>query len=283
MGLVDTAVLGRLSAAAQAGAGLGNSLTFTCSFFGMGVMMALDPLVSQAIGAGDVARARTHYWQGVWLALLTSVVVMVPVALLPFTLEPFGVAPIVAEGAREYMWWRLPGHRGRCCSSSPRAATSPAPGKVAITFWAMVIANVANLLLDLGFVFGVGPIPALGVHGRGASPRCCAPGCSWAMLLLRLRPRARRARSGASIASRCCARCASARPSGSTSSPSRACSRSPACSPGGWARRRPRRTRWRSTGRASPSAWPRASARRRRRGWAGASGAATRRRRGGQG
>ena len=28
MGLVDTAILGRLSAAAQAGAGLGNSLTF---------------------------------------------------------------------------------------------------------------------------------------------------------------------------------------------------------------------------------------------------------------
>lgn len=104
MGIVDTGVLGRLSAAAQAGAGLGNSLTFTCSFFGMGVMLALDPLVSQAIGAGQPERARTHYWQGVWLALLTSAVVMVPVALIPFLLEPFGVAPSVAEAARTYMW-----------------------------------------------------------------------------------------------------------------------------------------------------------------------------------
>lgn len=144
MGLVDTAVLGRLSAAAQAG--LGNSLVFTCTFFGMGVMMALDPLVSQAIGAGDVTRARTHFWQGVWLALLTSAVVMVPVALLPFILEPFGVRPLVAEGAREYMWWRLPGvaavllfvtarsyltGTGRvaiecpCLSSTTRASSSP--------------------------------------------------------------------------------------------------------------------------------------------------------------
>jgi MATE family multidrug resistance protein len=164
MGLVDTAVLGRLSAAAQAGAGLGNSLTFTCSFFGMGVMMALDPLVSQAVGAGDQSRARTYYWQGVWLALLTSAVVMVPVALLPFALEPFGVAPSVAAGAREYLWWRLPGVAGVLLFITARSYLTGV-NKVAITFWAMVVANVANLGLDVLFVFGWGPIPASGVTG----------------------------------------------------------------------------------------------------------------------
>lgn len=172
MGLVDTAVLGRLSAAAQAGAGLGNSLTFTCSFFGMGVMMALDPLVSQAIGAGAVDRARTHYWQGVWLALLTSVVVMVPVALLPFALEPLGVAPLVAQGAREYMWWRLPGIAGVLLFVTARSYLA-GTGRVAITFWAMVVANVANLFLDLGFVFGAGPLPPLGVAGAAIATVLC--------------------------------------------------------------------------------------------------------------
>jgi MATE family multidrug resistance protein len=164
MGLVDTAVLGQLSAAAQAGAGLGNSLTFTCSFFGMGVMMALDPLVSQAIGAGDPSKARTYYWQGVWLALLTSAVVMVPIALLPFALEPFGVAPTVAEGAREYLWWRLPGVAGILLFVTARSYLT-GTNKVAVTFWAMVVANVANLGLDWLLVFGGGPIPALGVMG----------------------------------------------------------------------------------------------------------------------
>ena len=172
MGLVDTGVLGHLSATAQAGAGLGNSLTFTCSFFGMGVMMALDPLVSQAIGAGDVVRARTHYWQGVWLALLTSVVVMVPVALLPFALEPFGVAPEVAAGAREYMWWRLPGISAVLLFVTARSYLTGV-GQVGITFFAMVLANVANLLLDLAFVFGFGPIPALGVAGAAIATVLC--------------------------------------------------------------------------------------------------------------
>ncbi len=172
MGLVDTAVLGRLSAAAQAGAGLGNSLVFTCSFFGMGVMMALDPLVSQAVGRGDLTRARTHYWQGVWLSLLTSVVVMLPVALIPFLLEPFGVAPNVAESAREYMWWRLPGIAGLMLFVTARSYLTGV-GKVAITFWAMVVANVANLGLDVVLVFGFGPIPALGVMGAATATVVC--------------------------------------------------------------------------------------------------------------
>ncbi len=172
MGLVDTGVLGRLSATAQAGAGLGNSLTFTCSFFGMGVMMALDPLVSQAIGAGDVTRARTHYWQGVWLALITSAVVMVPVALIPFALEPFGVRAEVAEGARVYMWWRLPGVTAVLLFVTARSYLTGV-GKVAITFWSMVVANVANLLLDLALVFGFGPIPAMGVAGAAIATVLC--------------------------------------------------------------------------------------------------------------
>lgn len=168
MGIVDTGVLGRLSAAAQAGAGLGNSLTFTCSFFGMGVLLALDPLVSQAIGSGQLARARTHYWQGVWLALMTSVVVMIPIAVLPFLLEPFGVAPTVAEAARTYMWWRLPGVAGLMLFVTARSYLT-GTGRVAITFWAMVVANVANFALDVGLVFGAG----LGVMGASLATVLC--------------------------------------------------------------------------------------------------------------
>ena len=53
MGLVDTAVVGRAGAEPLAGTGLGNVLFFAVSVLGMGLMMGLDPLVSQAVGAGD--------------------------------------------------------------------------------------------------------------------------------------------------------------------------------------------------------------------------------------
>ncbi len=172
MGMVDTAVVGRLSPAAQAGAGLGNSLTFTCSFFGMGVLMALDPLVSQAIGAGEPVKARTHYWTGIWLALLTSVLVMIPVALIPFALEPAGVPVSIASEARTYMWWRLPGVAGLLLFIAAKSYLT-GTARVGVTLTAMVIANVANLVLDVVLVFGAGPIPALGVTGAAIATVLC--------------------------------------------------------------------------------------------------------------
>jgi MATE family multidrug resistance protein len=129
MGLVDTAVLGRLNdASAQAGAGLGNSLGFTVSFFGMGVMLALDPLVAQAVGAGQRAEARSHFWQGIWLALLTSVPVLAACAAIPLLLPAFGVKPSVASAAATYMWYRLPGIPGLLLFVGRPAATCRAWG-----------------------------------------------------------------------------------------------------------------------------------------------------------
>lgn len=172
MGMVDTAVLGRLSATAQAGGGLGNSLSFALSYFGIGVMLALDPLVSQAIGAGEHAKARSHLWQGIWLALLTSAAVMLAISLAPLFLGVFGVVPAVAEGAATYMWWRLPGVPGLLLFVATRSYLQGV-GRPMVTFWAMVVANVANLVLDLVLVFGAGPIPPLGVAGASIATVLC--------------------------------------------------------------------------------------------------------------
>lgn len=173
MGMVDTAVLGRLSATAQGAAGLGNSLSFTVSFFGMGVMMGLDPLISQAVGGGRHVRARSLFWQGVWLALLTSLVVIAVLATMPFLLEGFGVKPTVARGAAEYIWWRLPGVPATLLFVGARSYLQGV-GRPRALLWAMVVANIANLGLDLVLVFGLGPVPALGVSGAAIATTLCA-------------------------------------------------------------------------------------------------------------
>src|SRR5688572_1232200 len=72
MGLVDVAVLGRLGAKELASAGLGNAIFFAFSIMGMGMVMGVDPLMSQALGARDEARARRVLWQGVWLTLIVA-------------------------------------------------------------------------------------------------------------------------------------------------------------------------------------------------------------------
>lgn len=186
MGMVDTAVVGRLSPAAQGAAGLGNSLTFTISYFGMGVMMALDPMVSQAIGAGDQRAARAHYRQGVWLAVLVSFVLLVPQVLVPFTLEPFGVAPDVARGAAQFMWWRTPGMLGTLLFIGTRSYLQGV-GRTRAIVAAMLVANVANLGLDVLLVFGWGPVPALGIAGAAVATTVCT-WLQWAVLAKTLGP-----------------------------------------------------------------------------------------------
>lgn len=173
MGMVDTGVLGRLSASAQGAAGLGNSLTFTVTFFGMGVMMGLDPLISQAVGAGNHGRARSLLWQGFWLALATSAVVIAVLALVPLWLEELGVDIDVAVGAKSYMWWRLAGVPATLLFIGTRSYLQGV-GRPQALFWAMVVANVANFGLDVLLVFGAGPVPPLGVAGAAIATTLCA-------------------------------------------------------------------------------------------------------------
>src|SRR5438128_8289519 len=67
MSLVDLAVLGRLGASEMGAAGLGNAIFFAISILGIGINLGVDPMISQAFGAGDAVRARHVMWQGVWL------------------------------------------------------------------------------------------------------------------------------------------------------------------------------------------------------------------------
>jgi multidrug resistance protein, MATE family len=191
MGLVDTAVMGRVSAQAQAAAGLGNSLTFTITFLGMGVMLALDPLVSQSVGAKDFATARRWYRHGVVLAVLVGVVLMVPVALVPLTLPRFGVEPSLAHAAHGYALWRLPGVVGVLLFVGARAYLQGL-GITKPIFWAMAVANVFNLGLDIVLVFGLGPLPALGAAGAAIATTIC----TFAQLAMLLPAIARRHRDG---------------------------------------------------------------------------------------
>ncbi|HXI21653.1 MAG TPA: MATE family efflux transporter, partial [Gemmatimonadales bacterium] len=60
MGVVDSIMVGHVSAAALAAVALGNVYYWAASIFGMGALLALDPVVAHAYGAGEreeVARA----------------------------------------------------------------------------------------------------------------------------------------------------------------------------------------------------------------------------------
>src|SRR4051812_4529078 len=69
MGVVDAAMLGRWSGAALAGAGVGNNLLFAIACVGLGVIMGMDTVVPQALGAGRDDDAKRALGAGVRLSI----------------------------------------------------------------------------------------------------------------------------------------------------------------------------------------------------------------------
>jgi len=108
MGLVDTALAGRVDTVTLAAVGLGNTLYFFIAVFGMGVVMAVDPLASQAYGAGRERHARRAMWQGVWAGLATVPFVVAVNVALAAGLEGLGINPGLAATTRAYIHARLP-------------------------------------------------------------------------------------------------------------------------------------------------------------------------------
>ncbi len=174
MSFVDTAVVGRLGAEALGGVGLAHSLFMVITVVGMGIMMGLDPLVTQALGAGAPGRARRLFWQGIWLSLGLGALLMIPVAVAAPLFEPLGIAPAIAAQARPFALWRATGVIPLLAFVATRSHLQ-ALGVTRPMVWGIVLGNLANLAAGLLLVFGgaslpewTGPLrrtPAIGASG----------------------------------------------------------------------------------------------------------------------
>src|SRR5579862_2131625 len=101
-GVVDNIMVGRLGPAAIGAVSLGNALYYTPSLFGIGLLLGLDTLVSQAYGRRD--HDECHRWlaQGVYIACFVTPLLMLLVALASFGFTRFGITPQVAEPTGGY-------------------------------------------------------------------------------------------------------------------------------------------------------------------------------------
>ncbi|HEU5219038.1 MAG TPA: MATE family efflux transporter, partial [Gemmatimonadales bacterium] len=164
MGVVDTIMVGRVSPVAIGSVALGNMYFFTISVVGMGTLMALDPLVSQAVGAGDDAGVARGLQRGILLAAGLSV----PACLAMLLIRPFLVASgqpgELIPGATSFGLLMIPGMLPFYLFIVLRQ-TLQALGRMAPIVWVTLGANVANALLDWILIYGHAGVPALGVAG----------------------------------------------------------------------------------------------------------------------
>lgn len=170
MGVVDILVVGRLpdSAVAIGAASIGNAVFFSFAIFGMGLMSGLDTLVSHAFGANDWRDARRSLSGGLALAAIAAPLLMIFVLLALPLLGLLGVTPEVRERGADYIGvliWSLP---ALLFYTVFRRYLQGIHFVRPVTF-ALVSANLVNLLGNWILVFGHWGIPALGLRGSAMS------------------------------------------------------------------------------------------------------------------
>jgi len=164
MGTVDAALLGRYSDSALAAAGIGNNLLFAITSLGWGVVMGLDTVLPQAIGAGRRDDARRALGAGLRLAMLAALICTALVLISPRVLAIAEVPADVARDARVYIDLRAIGIAPFLLSIALRSYLA-AHNITRPLVVAIALGNVANALLDLVLIYGAGPIPAMGAAG----------------------------------------------------------------------------------------------------------------------
>lgn len=198
MGLVDTAILGRYHADALAGAGIGNALTFAVTCVGLGVVLGLDPLIAQALGAGEGARTPRLLRDGLGVALRWGAILTAVLLAMPLVLGPIGVEATVSDEARVYVYARALGTAPFLCQVALRSFLQ-AHGSTRPLLVAVVAGNLINGALDWILVFGDAGLADLGLPRLGL-PALGAIGAAAATVLVTLGTVAYYARAARSIA-----------------------------------------------------------------------------------
>lgn len=152
LGLIDTFLVGRVSTEDMAAVALGNALALLAMVVMFGTAMGIEPLASQAFGAGDSRRARAWRIQGLWATGMVALPCSVLLVMLALALPSFGWTPGFESQTQAYLLGRVPGVVLAGAYSVYRAYLTSV-GRSRPALYAVVAANVANLFLDLIFLF----------------------------------------------------------------------------------------------------------------------------------
>jgi MATE family, multidrug efflux pump len=180
-GVVDTIMVGKLGPVAIGAVALGNAVYYTPSLFGIGLLLGLDTLVSQAYGRKD--HDECHRWlaQAVYLACIVTPPLMLLIFAASFGFARFGINPQVAVPAAGYLrilnWGTLPlllyGGTRRYLQGV---------GEVRVITATYILANLLNWGGNWVLIYGHWGFPALGVNGSALSTCIARVGMAVALL-----------------------------------------------------------------------------------------------------
>lgn len=164
MGIVDTIMVGPLGPAAIGAVGVGSTLFMTPAVFGIGLLMGLDTFVSQAFGAGRIQECHRWLFNGLALAVIYSVPLMLIVAGGLLLLPSFGfhgdVLALITPYIGTVIWSALPLMVYAAFRRYLQAMNIVRPVMIAL-----ITANIVNVAGNYVLIFGHYGFPEMGVVG----------------------------------------------------------------------------------------------------------------------
>ncbi len=165
-GVIDTVMAGHASAEDLAGVGIGTSLWVPVLLFFIGTLNALQPTISGHRGAGQLDRIMPVTWQGLYIAGVASLVMILLLIntrpLLVFLRLDVQTADI-AQGYLQAFAWGVP---ALVLLNALRGLTDGL-GHTRVIMVFSLVSTLFNLPLNYIFIYGKLGLPAFGGVGCG--------------------------------------------------------------------------------------------------------------------
>jgi MATE family multidrug resistance protein len=166
MGVIDVMMVGRIDAESIGAVSVGRAAFFVVAIFGIGLLLGLDTLVSQAYGAGDIRECHLGLLHGVYLSLAMTAPLMLVARAIGVGIGFWGIDPGVHAQALPYLaavsWSALPVFLYATFRRYLQAINLVRPVMIAL-----LSANVVNVIANWILIFGKLGAPALGAVGAG--------------------------------------------------------------------------------------------------------------------
>lgn len=164
MGVIDTLMAGRIDALSIAAIAMGASVWFFVMLIGIGIMLALSPIISQHIGANNHPLIREELRQGFWLSLAAGVVLILLILAVASLMPLLGIDPAIIPAANDYILWVAWSLPFSLLYLVPRTFNE-ANSNTMPMLWIQLLLLPLNVLGNYLFMYGNFGFPAMGSSG----------------------------------------------------------------------------------------------------------------------
>lgn len=169
VGFVDTVMAGRAGIEDLSAVALGSNIFVTVYVTFIGIMAALNPILSQLFGAGETHQIGEYGRQGLWFGLGIGLIGMILIWLMINPMKShFHLGEYVEDTFALYLWFIGLGMPAAMLHRALHAYTS-ALNRPRLIMVVSILALLLNIPLNYAFIYGKWGMPALGGAGCGVA------------------------------------------------------------------------------------------------------------------